>query len=240
MLNDNIAAVRARIQKACDDSGVNPAGVALLAVSKTFSADHVRQAFLAGLTEFGENYVQEGIEKIAALADLRDAITWHFIGPLQSNKTRDVAENFDWVHSIDRVKIARRLAEQRPRSLPPLQICIQVNVSGEDSKSGVLPTELDALIKEISDIPQLALRGLMAIPEPTEDVAHQRQQFALLRELLISAKESLQRLHPEQARHFDVLSMGMSADLESAIQESQPGVTTMVRIGTAIFGRRSP
>jgi hypothetical protein len=240
MLKENIAAVYARIDAACAQCGGDRAGIALLAVSKTFSADHVREAFHAGLTEFGENYVQEGVEKIAALADLRHAITWHFIGPLQSNKTRDVAEHFDWVHSIDRAKIARRLSDQRPESQAPLQVCIQVNVSGEASKSGVAPAELDALVNEVASMPRLRLRGLMAIPEPTEDLATQRQQFALLRDALIRAKEKLVQLHPEQARHFDVLSMGMSADLESAIQESRPGVTTMVRIGTAIFGRRSP
>jgi PLP dependent protein len=144
------------------------------------------------------------------------------------------------VHSIDRAKIARRLSEQRPSSMPPLEVCIQVNVSGEDSKSGVAPAELNALIKEISVMPQLVLRGLMAIPEPTEDLALQRRQFAQLRDLLMRAKDSIKERHPEQAGQFNVLSMGMSADLESAIQESQPGVTTMVRIGTAIFGRRSP
>ena len=202
--------------------------VTLLAVSKTVAAQDVRAAFEAGERRFGENYVAEGVAKIAALADLRERLEWHLIGPLQSNKTREAAEHFDWVHSIDRLKIAQRLSAQRPLHLPPLNVCLQVNVSGEDSKSGVAPAELPALAREVAVLPRLVLRGLMSIPEPTPDVAAQRRSHALLRGLF-------ERLRGEGLR-LDTLSMGMTADLEAAVLEG----ATLVRIGTAIFGARAP
>jgi len=202
--------------------------VTLLAVSKTVAAQSVRAAFEAGEHRFGENYVAEGVAKIAALADLRERLEWHLIGPLQSNKTREAAEHFDWVHSIDRLKIAQRLSAQRPPHLPALNVCLQVNVSGEDSKSGVAPAELATLAHEVAALPRLALRGLMAIPEPTPDVAAQRRAHALLRELF-------ERLRAEGLA-LDTLSMGMTADLEAAVLEG----ATLVRIGTAIFGARAP
>lgn len=196
--------------------------VALLAVSKTWPAGAVREAYEAGQRAFGESYVQEALEKMQALSSLD--LEWHFIGPIQSNKTRVIAENFDWVHSVDREKIAARLAESRPEGMPPLQVCIQVNVSGEASKSGIMPGQVRELAKYISGLPRLKLRGLMAIPEPTGDRALQRKRFAELRRL----KESL----PEYG--LDTLSMGMSGDFESAILEG----ATMVRVGSAIFGTR--
>ena len=200
--------------------------VTLLAVSKTFEADAVRQAFDAGQRRFGENYVQEAIDKMAALADLRKRIEWHLIGPVQSNKTRVVAERFDWVHSVDRLKVAQRLAEQRPAHLPPLQVCLQVNISGEASKSGLMPGELSEVAHAVADLPRLRLRGLMAIPEPAADLEAQRRPHAELRELL----QRLQR----DGLAMDTLSMGMTADLEAAIAEG----ATIVRVGTAIFGSR--
>lgn len=214
-----------RIAAAAQAAGRQPAEVRLLAVSKTWPADSVREAAAAGQQAFGENYVQEGVTKVEALAGL--GLEWHFIGPLQSNKTRLVANHFAWVHSIDRLKIAERLSEQRDVHLPPLSVCIQVNVSGEDSKSGVAPAELAELAKAVAVLPRLRLRGLMAIPEPTSDVAVQRARFASLRAL---------RDELNGAGHgLDTLSMGMSDDLEAAIAEG----STMVRVGTAIFGSRS-
>ena len=218
--------VRGRIAAACERFGRPVQSVTLLAVSKTFGADAVRDAHAAGQHAFGENYVQEALAKMAALGDLRDRLEWHLIGPLQSNKTRAVAEAFDWVHSVDRLKVAQRLAEQRPPSLPPLQLCLQVNVSGEASKSGVAPDEVAALAQAVAGLPRLRLRGLMCIPEPTEDVALLRARFALLR-----------RLRDELAATglvLDTLSMGMSHDIEPAIAEG----ATIVRVGTAIFGER--
>ena len=200
--------------------------VTLLAVSKTIGAECLREAFTAGERRFGENYVQEGVEKIAALADLRDRIEWHLIGPLQSNKTRVVAEQFDWVHSVDRLKIAQRLSEQRPAHLPPLQVCLQVNIDGASSKSGLAPDKVLAVAKAVHLLPGLALRGLMAIPEPAADFEAQRAPHRALHELLLS----LQRANLP----VDTLSMGMSADLEAAVAEG----ATLVRIGSAIFGRR--
>jgi hypothetical protein len=200
--------------------------VHLLAVSKTQPAEAVRAAFDAGQRAFGENYVQEALAKIAALADLRAQLQWHLIGPLQSNKTRVVAEAFDWVQSVDRLKIAQRLSEQRPPGLPPLNICLQVNISGEASKSGVLPAELPALAEAVAALPRLRLRGLMAIPEPEEDFERQRAPHRALRELL----EALNA----QGLALDTLSMGMSADVEAAIAEG----ATLVRVGTALFGAR--
>jgi len=200
----------------------------LVAVSKTFSADAVRQAHAAGQRQFGENYVQEALAKIAALADLRADLLWHFIGPLQSNKTRGVAEAFDWVHTVDRLKIAQRLAEQRPAHLPPLNLCLQVNVSGEDSKSGVPPTEVPALAQAVAALPpeRVRLRGLMSIPEPAIDAAAQRAPHRALRELLGALNAS--------GLTLDTLSMGMSADLEAAVAEG----ATLLRVGSAVFGAR--
>jgi hypothetical protein len=202
--------------------------VSLLAVSKTFGPDSVREAHAAGQMAFGENYVQEALAKIEALADLRAQLQWHFIGPLQSNKTRPVAEVFDWVHSVDRLKIAERLAAQRPAGLPALNVCLQVNVSGEASKGGVAPAELPALAAAVAALApgQLRLRGLMSIPEPTDDAGQQRAAHRRLRELLEALRQ--------QGLVLDTLSMGMSADLEAAIAEG----STIVRIGTAIFGAR--
>lgn len=221
---DNLQAVKQRIASAA--AAANRAGqdIHLLAVSKTFGAAEIEQAWRCGQRSFGENFVQEGLAKIAALQPLQ--IEWHFIGPLQSNKTRPVAEHFSWVHSIERDKIARRLNDARPPQLPPLNVLVQVNVSGETSKSGVVPGEERALAAAIAGLPRLRLRGLMTIPEPTDDPALQRARFARLRALF----EALRTEHPD----IDTLSMGMSADLEAAIAEG----STLVRVGTAIFGTR--
>jgi PLP dependent protein len=220
--------VLSRIATACAASGRPVDSVTLLAVSKTFPAEAVREAFAAGQRQFGENYVQEALDKIRATADLRAQITWHLIGPLQSNKTRPVAEAFDWVHSVDRLKIAQRLSEQRPADLPPLQLCLQVNISGEASKSGLLPAEVLAVAQAVAALPRVRLRGLMAIPEPAGDEAAQRAPHHALRELLAALNDT--------GLGLDTLSMGMSADLEAAVAEG----ATMVRIGTAIFGGRPP
>jgi len=221
----NLQAVRARIAAACIAAGRPAESVQLLAVSKTWPAAGVREALAAGQRAFGENYVQEAADKAAELAGMD--IEWHFIGPLQSNKTRPVAEGFAWVHSVDRLKIAERLAVQRPPALPSLNVCLQVNVSGEASKSGCAPEQSVALAAAIGVLPGLRLRGLMAIPEPTGDVARQRRQFALLR-------HTLERINAELDFRLDTLSMGMSDDLEAAIMEG----ATIVRVGTAIFGQR--
>lgn len=234
--SQNLQEIKQRIAAACAQHGKNPAGIQVLAVSKTFAADVVENAIAAGATEFGENYVQEGVEKIAALSAYRNKLTWHFIGPLQSNKTREVAEHFDWMHSIDREKIARRLSEQRPKALAPLQVCLQVNVSGEESKSGVAPHEVQALALAVASLPNLILRGLMAIPEPTPDENLQRARFRTLAELFQTVRKQLE---PAEQAQFNVLSMGMSADLEAAVAESIPEAATMVRVGTALFGQRS-
>ena len=219
-----IHAVRERIEKACASVGRSADSVTLVAVSKTFSADVIAAAAQAGQRDFGENYVQEATPKIAALQDR--GLAWHFIGPVQSNKTRLIAAHFHWVHSIDREKVAQRLSEQRAASLPPLEACIQVNVSGEASKSGVDPKDVAALAAAIAGLPRLRLRGLMAVPEPTDDEPLQRRRFAGLRRL----KERL----AGEGIALDTLSMGMSADLEAAIAEG----ATMVRVGTAVFGER--
>lgn len=232
---DRIRDIQQRINQACQQFSKDPAQIRLLAVSKTFPAFAVEEAFAAGLTEFGENYVQEGVDKINTLTKHRQQMTWHFIGPLQSNKTKDVAEHFDWMHSVDREKIARRLSEQRPTNMAPLQICLQINTSGEASKSGVDPSEAVVTALAIAGLPRLTLRGLMSMPEPTDDTQLQRQQFAALTTLFQKIK---QQLPLEQQQHFNVLSMGMSSDLESAVAESIPETTTMVRIGTALFGAR--
>jgi PLP dependent protein len=218
--------LRQRIGDACTLAERPVQSVTLLAVSKTQSADAVRQAHAAGQRAFGENYVQEALVKVEALADLRSAIEWHLIGPLQSNKTREVAAAFDWVHTVDRLKIAERLSAQRPDHLPPLQVCVQVNVSGEASKAGVDPGEVLALAQAVSTLPRLRLRGLMSIPEPVEGLAAQRAPHRRLRELFDALRS--------QGLALDTLSMGMSADLEAAIAEG----STLVRIGSAIFGVR--
>lgn len=221
----NLQAVRARIAAACIAAGRPADSVQLLAVSKTWPAASVREAAAAGQRAFGENYVQEAADKATELAGLN--LEWHFIGPLQSNKTRPVAEGFSWVHSVDRLKIAERLAAQRAAALPPLNICLQVNVSGEASKGGCAPEQGVGLAAAIGALPGLRLRGLMTIPEPTGDVARQRRQFALLR-------HTLERINAELDFRLDTLSMGMSDDLEAAIMEG----ATIVRVGTAIFGQR--
>ena len=218
---ENLAAVGAGIRAAAARWGRAPDSARLIAVSKTHPAASIRAAFAAGQHEFGENYLQEALEKQAELSDL--PLTWHFIGPIQSNKTKPIAEHFAWVHSVDRLKIAQRLSDQRPAHLPPLNICLQVNVSGEASKSGCNPDELPALAQAVTQLPNLRLRGLMTIPEPTDDPSEQRAAFARLRELMQGLNLDL-----------DTLSMGMSHDLEAAIAEG----ATWVRIGTALFGAR--
>jgi len=223
---ENIQQLHKRIGQACMAASRPVQSVTLLVVSKTFPGDAVRAAVAAGERRFGENYVQEGVDKIAELADLRAQIEWHMIGPLQSNKTRAVAEAFDWVHSVDRLKIAQRLSEQRPPELPPLHICLQVNISGEDSKSGAAPAEVPALAAAIARLPRLKLRGLMAIPEPAADFESQRLPHRALAALLRSLPQELE---------LDTLSMGMSADMAAAIAEG----ATLVRVGSAIFGSRT-
>lgn len=220
----NLAQVRKRIELACQSVGRASDTVKLLAVSKTMPAQAVREAYAAGQLAFGENYIQEGVDKIAALAEL--PLEWHCIGPIQSNKTKLVAENFAWVHSIDRLKIAERLSAQRPAHLPPLQVCLQVNVDGGSNKSGVAPEDLLALAQAVAKLPHLQLRGIMTIPEPAETEAEARavhQQAMRLFDHLKTAGLTL-----------DTLSMGMTADLEAAIAEG----STCVRVGTAIFGAR--
>ncbi len=219
-----LQAVRGRIARAAAQAGRDPASVMLLAVSKSFGAAAIREAFQAGQRAFGESYVQEAVAKMAQLADLE--IEWHFIGPIQSNKTRSIAERFAWVHSIDRDKIARRLSEQRPNGMAPLNVCIQINVSGEASKGGVAPRDAEALARQVAALPRLRLRGLMTIPAPSADFAVQRAQFRVLRELCASLNDGGLKL--------DTLSMGMSGDLEAAIMEG----ATIVRVGSAIFGER--
>lgn len=228
VLSESLAAARTRLAEALVAAG-RPANAArLLAVSKTMPAAMIREAWHLGQREFGENYVQEALDKQAELADL-DTIVWHFIGPLQSNKTREVAEHFAWVHSVDREKIARRLNDQRPAALGPLDICLQVNISDEASKSGVSRAALPALAEAVQALPRLRLRGLMAIPAPAEGLDAQRAPFARLRQAL----EALRERFPEAP--LDTLSMGMSADLEAAVLEG----ATLVRLGTAIFGART-
>jgi hypothetical protein len=221
----NLQAVCDAMAAAAIKAGRAPDNVTLLAVSKTFAPDAIRAAHDAGQTRFAESYVQEALPKVAALHDL--PIEWHFIGPIQGNKTRTIAEHFAWVHSVDRLKIAERLSAQRPAHLPPLQVCLQVNISNEASKSGVHPGEVAQLAMQVARLPQLELRGLMAIPAPSDEVAVQRKAFARLRELL----EQLNG----QGLQLDTLSMGMSHDFAAAIAEG----ATMVRIGTAIFGNRN-
>jgi len=231
LISDNLQAVLAHIHAYALESGRDPSQVDLLAVSKTFGADAVLEAAAAGQHRFGENYLQEALDKIQAVQSARPAsaapLEWHFIGPIQSNKTRRIAEHFAWVHSVDREKIARRLSEQRPDHLPDLNICLQVNISGEESKSGVLPAEALVVAQQIASLPRLNLRGLMAVPEASDDEQLQRQAFRQLKEL----SQSIQAA----GIALDTLSMGMSSDMHAAIAEG----STMVRVGTAIFGSRN-
>ena len=230
MISHNLQLVSHRISKACEAADRSPGDVTLLAVSKTFGPEAVRQAAACGQFRFGENYVQEALDKMDALADARasggQALQWHLIGPLQSNKTRPVAERFDWVHSVDRLKIAQRLSEQRPAGLPPLNVLVQVNTSGEDSKSGADPAEAPDLARAIALLPRLRLRGLMALPAPSPDETAQHAAHHGLKTLFDTLRA--------EGLPLDTLSMGMSADLEAAIAEG----ATMVRVGTAIFGGR--
>ncbi len=225
MIADNLHSIHTRIAQACAHSGRAPESVSLLAVSKTFGADAVVQAHAAGQTAFGENYIQEAVEKITALEHL--PLQWHCIGPIQSNKTRLVAEHFDWVHTVDRLKIAQRLSEQRPADRAPLQVCIQVNVDGGPNKSGVAPAEALALAQAVAALPRLRLRGFMCIPEPAPDFVAACAVFARARALFDQMNGV--------GMGLDTLSMGMSADLEAAIASG----STMVRVGSAIFGSRT-
>jgi PLP dependent protein len=227
-INDNLQAVTARIRDAAQAAGRNPATVRLLAVTKTVPPAFIEEAVAAGQHSFGENYVQEALDKQAVLeiAGKKSQIDWHLIGPLQSNKTRAAAECFDWVHTLDREKVARRLSEARADAGTPLNVLIQVNVSGEATKSGVAPAEVDALARTVAGLPHLRLRGLMAIPEPTDDVELQRERFGSVRTLF-------DRLNAE-GFSLDTLSLGMSQDLEAAVAAG----STLVRVGTAIFGAR--
>jgi pyridoxal phosphate enzyme (YggS family) len=227
--NERLQAVQADIKKAVTKRDtehiVNQTGeVTLLAVSKAQTAEKLREAYEAGQTKFGENYLQEALNKQAELADLN--IEWHFIGPIQSNKTQLIAQHFTWVHGVDRLKIAQRLSDARPADLPPLQICLQVNISGETSKSGVTPNELLDLVRTVCALPKLTLRGLMTIPEPTDDEALQHQQFKQMRDLLNDLNK--------QGFALNTLSMGMSSDYKVAIEEG----ATIIRVGSAIFGAR--
>ena len=225
-IRNNLQSVRERVAAACRgaERGVNE--VTLLAVSKTFGPDAVREAADAGQAAFGENYIQEAVEKIALLGDL--PLQWHCVGPIQSNKTRLVATHFDWAHTVDRLKVAQRLSEQRPEGMAPLQVCIQVNIDGGLSKSGVAPEEALELAREIARLPRIALRGLMTIPEPAPDFAAQKAVHARARALFDQLRDA--------GLALDTLSMGMTADLEAAIAAG----STMVRVGTAIFGSRAP
>ena len=224
----NLQAVEATITDAVKASERTRSDVQLLAVSKTFPAQAVQDAMAVGQLAFGENYLQEALDKIASVAQAQPdaAVEWHFIGPIQSNKTRPIAASFAWVHTVERLKIAQRLSEQRPPELGPLNICLQVNISGEASKSGASPDELPALAREVAQLPNLRLRGLMAIPEPTTDVAEQRAAFARVRALFDALRAD--------GLALDTLSMGMSGDLAPAIAEG----ATIVRVGSAIFGKR--
>jgi pyridoxal phosphate enzyme (YggS family) len=230
---NNLQQVLAAIARACAAAGRDPASVRLLAVSKTFGADAVLQAVAAGQRDFGENYVQEGVEKIAAVRAALPgvALQWHCIGPIQSNKTRLVAEHFDWVHTVDRLKIAERLSAQRPEHLPPLQVCIQVNIDGGPTKSGVAPADALALARAVAKLPRLRLRGLMAIPDHAPEFEAQLAVHTSARRLF----DEIAALREPGLEAFDTLSLGMTADLEAAIQAG----STMVRVGTGIFGGRS-
>ena len=222
----NLQQVREQIASACAQHGRGPSEVSLLAVSKTFGADAVREAAAAGQRDFGENYIQEAVDKMALLADL--PLTWHCIGPIQSNKTRLVATHFDWAHSVDRLKIAERLSAQRPEDLPPLNVCLQVNIDGGANKAGVAPDEALALAQAVARLPNLRLRGLMTIPEPAEAFESQHAVHRRARGLFDALRVA--------GLPLDTLSMGMTADLEAAIAAG----STLVRVGTAIFGGRRP
>ena len=224
-ISNALQAARTRISRAAAQCGRDPESITLLAVSKTVMPETIRSAYASGQHAFGESYAQEALDKIAMLQDLD--IVWHFIGPLQSNKTKLIAENFAWAHSVERMKIAQRLSDQRPDNLAPLNLCLQVNISGEASKSGVAPSEVALLAQAIATLPKIKLRGLMAIPEATEESAKQHAQFRLLRQLYDQLLA--------QGYGLDTLSMGMSGDLEAAIQEG----ATIVRVGSAIFGERA-
>ncbi len=226
---ERLQRVNQRIATAASEAGRSPDSIHLIAVSKTHEAERIREAYATGARRFGENYLQEALDKQATLADLDD-IEWHFLGPVQSNKTRAVAAHFHWLHSLDRLKIARRLSEQRPSALGPLNVCLQVNIDAEPSKSGVSPDTLEPLARSVDELPGLTLRGLMAIPAPSADKQQTRSAFAALRQAL----ESLRTLGLRGP--LDTLSMGMSGDLEEAIAEG----ATCVRIGTDIFGARAP
>jgi len=227
-IENNTTSVQRRLQQAARDAGRNPEDILLLAVSKTRTSAQVRVAVDSGLSSFGENYLQEALEKMDQLTDL--SISWHFIGPLQSNKTRQVAEHFDWIHTVDRLKIAKRLSDQRPADMAPLNICLQINIDNEPSKSGFMPQQAIEAASSIADLPNLRLRGLMAIPKPSTELAQQHQPFVRLRALLEQINERL-----DNSQKLDTLSMGMSGDLEPAIYEG----ATIIRVGTDIFGPRS-
>ena len=226
-IENNTTSVQRRLQQAARDAGRNPEDILLLAVSKTRTSAQVRTALESGLSSFGENYLQEAVEKIAQLSN--SAISWHFIGPLQSNKTRQVAEHFDWVHTVDRLKIAKRLSDQRAPDMPALNVCLQINIDNESSKSGLSPEQAIEVANSVALLPNLRLRGLMAIPKPSTEPAEQRQPFARLRALLEEINTRL-----DNSQKLDTLSMGMSGDLEPAIYEG----ATIVRVGTDIFGPR--
>ena len=226
-IENNTTSVQRRLQQAARDAGRNPEDILLLAVSKTRTSAQVRTAMESGLSSFGENYLQEAVEKIAQLSN--SAISWHFIGPLQSNKTRQVAEHFDWVHTVDRLKIAKRLSDQRAPDMPALNVCLQINIDNESSKSGLSPEQAIEVANSVALLPSLRLRGLMAIPKPSSEPAEQRQPFARLRALLEEINTRL-----DNSQKLDTLSMGMSGDLEPAIYEG----ATIVRVGTDIFGPR--
>ena len=228
-LRDKLHAVQARIAAACTASGRSASSVQLLAVSKTFSADDVRQVAACGQRDFGENYIQEGVDKITALQASGLQLVWHCIGPIQSNKTKLVAEHFDWAHTVDRLKIAQRLNDQRPAHLAPLNVCLQVNIDGGETKSGIAPADVLALATEVAQLPRLVLRGLMTIPDPVDGFGAQVLVHAKARALFDEVKATL------NLPHFDTLSMGMTGDLEAALQAG----STMVRVGTAIFGGRT-
>jgi PLP dependent protein len=228
-LRDKLLAVQARIAAACVASGRNIRAVQLLAVSKTFSADDVRQVAAYGQRDFGENYIQEGVDKINALQGVAPPLVWHCIGPMQSNKTKLVAEHFDWAHTVDRLKIAQRLSDQRPTHLAPLNVCLQVNIDGGETKSGLAPADVLALATEVTKLPRLVLRGLMTIPDPVDGFAAQVAVHLKARALFDDVSAAL------NLPQFDTLSMGMTGDLEAAVKAG----STMVRVGTAIFGGRT-
>ncbi|KRD16728.1 MULTISPECIES: YggS family pyridoxal phosphate-dependent enzyme [Acidovorax] len=230
---NNLQQVLGRMAQACKAAGRDPAGVSLLAVSKTFGADAVAEAVAAGQRDFGENYIQEGVDKIVALRTAQPgvALQWHCIGPIQSNKTRLVAEHFDWVHTVDRLKIAERLSAQRPEHLAPLQICVQVNIDGGPTKSGVAPTEALELVRAVAKLPRLVVRGIMSIPDHAPEFEAQRALHASAKALF----DQIAALQEPRLERFDTLSLGMTADLEAAIHAG----STLVRVGTGIFGGRN-